>query len=368
MGCSAVTRPLPAILSFVAFVLGMLALFAGKEPSVLTEYHIITVDTSGLANDFVNNLTGTFVPKRTASLCGGIPGQPCDVTSPVGNIYGGGMAGNVDDITNGVTDHPLDSLDIRDFYSFYALGICEGDITAEGSRKIAKCHPHFSETGTTIPTLLNRTLTLYLSTHLPSPNASHPTLATLGLAPDGALDRALSNINSTLRAAAIILCIGVGCAGLAFLLSVAVDLWLARAARYRDSMEVVHRRVGDVRLFLGGAALFCLVLGAMVATLGAVVAARDVNKSAAADGAGVVAESGMAWVTMAWVAVLCLALVVTWWCFRRWPCRCTRRRWDGPDREMGSVPRPASCQRPSGLPRPGGARGGGSRGLPQHRN
>jgi hypothetical protein len=71
--------------------------------------------------------------------------------------------------------------------------------------------------------------------------------------------------------------------------------------------------------------MFFLVLGGLVATIGARVAAGKISEMG--DGIGVGAAAGMEWVKLAWVAVGLMAVVLGYWAWGL--VRLSRRRVKG---------------------------------------
>jgi len=87
---------------------------------------------------------------------GTLLGQACDsMTSAAASSMGkpGNQGGDISNDTsdnsgavsgNSIVDNVADKIHVPDFYSLYALAVCEGNFSADGSRTLTRCHPYFS--------------------------------------------------------------------------------------------------------------------------------------------------------------------------------------------------------------------------------
>ncbi|KAK4098594.1 hypothetical protein N658DRAFT_488308 [Parathielavia hyrcaniae] len=308
-------RLMPVVFAVLALILAVLALSAGNKPGVLDTYDIITIYTSGLGNNtgvrappnyaFPSRTTGTECDNEglLGSLCDSMTSAASSALPPpaTSTSHAGDTIDNENDNDNDVPDMPTSPTQkhhIRDFYSMYAMTVCEGDFTPEGGRTILQCHPFFSDyEPSTIPYLIAAALNLGVS-------GQNLSLSALGLTYP--LESALDGLSTLLKAVAIIFCIGLSFAGLAFLSSIPT-VSLTSSARPGLSYEWGVW----VNLVFASSALFFLVLGGLVAAIGAKDAEAKVN-GLGAD-AGVVAVAGTSWVTLAWAGIALMVVPFSYW-------------------------------------------------------
>ncbi|KXX79428.1 Protein ECM7 [Madurella mycetomatis] len=316
---SNLSRLIPVFCSLAAFILVMLALLAGNSPGVLENYDIISVNTSGLGKNLVDRLSSdAATPTQTTDdFCdslGSFLGKACDsATSAVASAESS-IADNLNDIGNDIADRLADELDIRDFYSLHALRICEGDFNPDGRRNVTECHSGFAEQGFSIPSLLTQTITIDIGP-LFERNLS---LADLGLTQD--IESALDSLNSLLKAFTIIFAIGVGFTGLSLLASVA---------------EVVLRNHGSgllwSNLVIASLAVLFVVLGGLVATIGARVAEGKINDLG--ESVGLSAVAGTGWVILVWIGAGLMVVVCSYWAWATARMRRARKAADAEGRK-----------------------------------
>lgn len=68
-------------------------------------------------------------------------GKPGSEEGDTSNDTGNNGSGNVG---NSITGNVADKIHVPDFYSLYALAVCEGNFSEDGTRSLTKCHPYFS--------------------------------------------------------------------------------------------------------------------------------------------------------------------------------------------------------------------------------
>jgi hypothetical protein len=151
---------------------------------------------------------------------------------------------------------------------------------------------------TKIPSLLDANLP---RTHFGDSNTPLNTYLGIGRQ----LASALDNINPFAKAAAVLCSIGVTLTWLALLLSIPY-LFRSAVVVSRFFAPLVWANLG---LTVG--ALFFLLLGAFVASIGAVASRDRVNDLG--EDAGVGAVMGTRWVTLAWAAFAVLLVVLVTW-------------------------------------------------------
>ncbi|KAK4156146.1 protein ECM7 [Chaetomidium leptoderma] len=295
----------PVLCSFSALILVMLAFFAGNSPGVLDNYDIITVNTSGLGTHLANKDTARTAIHTRAIIdddCGVLdrilgkcsPAAPDATATSAPPPAPSPVQDKVNNTANDISDAL--SKKLHDFYSLYALAACEGDFTADGNRRISTCYSYFSTESSNIPSLLLSSLDLDLNL---SPSD-------VGL--PSTLKSALDGLDTLLKAFAVMFCIGIGFTGLAFLSSIP-----ALALSSDDGGNGYTWSVWSNLVFTS-TALFFLVLGGLVAAIGAKVAEGRVNDLGEDVGVGAVA--GTAWVSMAWAGIALMVGVLLYWVWR----------------------------------------------------
>ncbi|KAL2137282.1 hypothetical protein VTI74DRAFT_5013 [Chaetomium olivicolor] len=334
--CFNLTRLPPVLCSLVAFILVMLALFAGHDPRFLEGYDILLVNTSGLGNDMVNmavsrGITPTPLRNFRDIACQSFGNEwlesSCTTASPVVVSTDDKAGSKINEKGNDMVGKLAEKPHIHEFYTMHALAVCEGDFKEDGSRNVTACHALFSDDTNSIPSLLNTSLHLNLS-----PVDKNTTLDSIGV--KGTLRSALDSLNVLLKAVTVIFSIGVAFTGISFLIS-AAGLFFEKGNTNQSVPLIVW-----TSLIIVSSALFFLILGALTATAGAKTVEGKVNSL---DGnPGVSATLGLKWVTLAWIGVLLMVLVLGYWVFQVIQfMRKTRGRPDpegGPNMEDNGVP------------------------------
>ncbi|KAK4129137.1 hypothetical protein N657DRAFT_676803 [Parathielavia appendiculata] len=330
-------RLVPVVFTVSALILALLALCAGNTPGVLDTYDIITIYTSDLGNKTYSKASeNTFAPSRTTTTeCDNVGGLLSPLCSSMTSAASSALsppttstskAGDeINDINNGMADMPAtppQKRHIRDFYSMYALTVCEGDFMPNGRRNIIQCHHFFSENeASTIPCLIETALNL----GGPGQNLS---LFSLGFTYP--LESALDSLNMLLKAVGVIFSIGIGFAGLSFLSSIPA-VSLKSASKGMGYMWSVW-----INLVFVSAALFFLILGGLIAAIGAKVAERKVNDLGVA--AGVFAVARTSWVTLAWAGIALMVMALLYWIGRAVHLKKVQREADEEEQKEASPP------------------------------
>jgi TRAP-type C4-dicarboxylate transport system permease small subunit len=153
------------------------------------------------------------------------------------------------------------------------------------------------EVGFSIPALLNKTLALDVGP-LFNLNLS---LSDLGLTAD--VELALDSLNSLIKAMTVLFALGVGFTGLTFLASV-TSMFIP----HDDASGglVLWSNLGAVSL-----ALLFLILGGLLASIGARVAQDKIN--ALGRTIGLNAAAGTKWIAIAWVGIGLMVAVAGYW-------------------------------------------------------
>ncbi|KAL2180571.1 uncharacterized protein P884DRAFT_267317 [Thermothelomyces heterothallicus CBS 202.75] len=337
-------RILPVVLTITVFLLSMLALFAGNRPGVLESYDIITgewLTDANLCPKNKNASPGLISARVVDDGCDGVgsllsgacnsmtsaaaevlpspslhPSSPPPPPPPATTVNDGD--GDGENGSKGPNEPRLSS-----FYSFYALTMCEGDMTADGASRIIKCHPYFSKHLITIPAISS-------ATNCAADHSNNKTNKDVDNADDSddragvgyGLQFAVDNLITLLKTVAAFQSIGIGLTGLAAFAAVpAASLDDADcgddgygpggggSARQRYSWAVWFN------LACASAAALFLLLGALTAAAGAKVAEGSIDELGA-----VRAAAGRSWVALAWAAVALVVAAVVYWGVRgaRW--------------------------------------------------
>ncbi|KAG9237796.1 actin cortical patch SUR7/pH-response regulator pali [Amylocarpus encephaloides] len=138
---------IPLVFSIVAFVLSILCLFAGTKPGYMEEYHIITVNTSGLGQNLFKQ---SAAPSATTPACTK-PTSLGSLISGAKDCVEGAASNAVDEIQNianevagDIVDKLSQKIGIKQFYSLHLMNRCEGNYKPNAtdpsaSKNVTKC-------------------------------------------------------------------------------------------------------------------------------------------------------------------------------------------------------------------------------------
>jgi len=141
------TALFPMACAIVAFILGMLCLFAGHKPGFMEDYHILTLNTSTLGHELVPTPTesgSSATPTSTSSSVGSFFSNLAqNITDEIDNIEGE-LADDLNDVLGDLADKLAGELGIHQFYSLHLMDLCEGNYapnaTEKGAHKnVTKC-------------------------------------------------------------------------------------------------------------------------------------------------------------------------------------------------------------------------------------
>lgn len=137
---------IPLVLSSIAFILSLLSLLAGYKQGFMEDYNLLTLNTSALGQQAIQNIANGQSPTATTtSGSGGAVGSiiasatallPSSVASEAASIIGSLGSSVADDLAN--------QLGISEFYSIHAMDFCQGDFTptattAGASHNVTNC-------------------------------------------------------------------------------------------------------------------------------------------------------------------------------------------------------------------------------------
>lgn len=150
---------LPLIFSMAAFVLTMLALFAGYKQDFMEDYSIMVFNTSTLGQNWLQNEASGRGSSSTTSSTASTTPTPTDssgfnpggffssieasATAAVESLESA-AADALNDIGNDIAGKLSQELGIEQFYSLHIMDLCEGDYspnaTAGGAwRNVTNC-------------------------------------------------------------------------------------------------------------------------------------------------------------------------------------------------------------------------------------
>jgi len=118
--------------AIVAFILGMLCLFAGHKPGFMEDYNILTLNTSTLGHDLIPTPTTDSGSTATATSIGSF------FSNLAHNVTGeieGDLANDLNKIAGDVADKLADELGINQWYSLHLMDLCEGSYSPNATQK-----------------------------------------------------------------------------------------------------------------------------------------------------------------------------------------------------------------------------------------
>ncbi|KAL1843832.1 hypothetical protein VTJ49DRAFT_7183 [Mycothermus thermophilus] len=316
-------RLLPVIFSFVAFILALLALFAGNKPGILEGYDILTVNISYLRTNqsgpeallfLRNECNGSGIltqlcedMKAAAGIADPEPVQPHNGTRPV--VLLNETKSHSDDAAN----NALPARDQRqhpDFYALYPLAVCEGVFHKSGARINTGCHSLFStDTSATIPALLVDALNRHKDNDKHDGNDNKST--TIADPLPGALSATLTGLNPLCKAIGFMLSVATGLTCLTLITSVCV---VTLSSKTEPGGSTSYTWGVWTNLALCGFAFFFLVLAGLVGAAGGQMNEGNVNHQG--KDVDVSAVAGTEWLTLEWVAAGVMVVVLAYWGIR----------------------------------------------------
>jgi len=126
------TALFPMACAMVAFILGMLCLFAGHKPGFMEDYHILTLNTSTLGHSLIPTPTQSGGSTATATSVGSF------FSNLAHNVTGeieGEITDELNDIVGDVTDKLAATLGIHQWYSLHLMDLCEGSYKPNATEK-----------------------------------------------------------------------------------------------------------------------------------------------------------------------------------------------------------------------------------------
>ncbi|RYP55855.1 hypothetical protein DL771_012322 [Monosporascus sp. 5C6A] len=295
----------PLLLSLVAFVLVMIALFAGTggRQQELEEYHIIAINMSYFGKGLLPTETSEEpAPEPTRD---GFLGFIDDVGDRADDLRDQ-VTDKIGDALDSAADRLADALGISEWYSFHIMNACEGNF-APNATEVGAWYNTTNCTAREPGVQLNLTEVINHQIDMGPLN-----LNTASIRLPDAVQQAVDLLNSALFAVFILYVLGSAFAGLAFLLSIAT---LALAYRQPGN----HRKtvlLNALNAFLG---TLTLMIGSAMTTAVARKGAARINDMG--DDVGISAVVGHKIITISWVAFGLMCATFLFWtltcCFPR---------------------------------------------------
>ncbi|KAI1190040.1 actin cortical patch SUR7/pH-response regulator pali [Nemania serpens] len=282
---------LPVLITFVAFVLGLIALLAGTGPQQesLEPYHIIAINLSNFGQDLVPSPTKSSPkPSKTGSLFDQIVddahGLGQDITDGINNV------------TNGIADQITEDLGISQWYSLHVMTICEGMFAPNASSPSAWYN-------LTNCTAQQTSLRLNLSEILDHEIQAGPLKLNPNQIPiPDSVQNAVDIINDALFTLLVVYALGSGLAGLCFLSSLAALVLLRR----KVTMLVVWANTS-----VAGLSALIFLIGSGIVTYVNDKGVKQIND--AGKDVGISGIRGSKLITLSWITFALMLITSIYW-------------------------------------------------------
>jgi len=307
---------IPLLLSIVAFVLSMIALFAGTGPQqqALEEYHMLSINVSNFGQELISSPTqsGPAQPSQTSS--GGFFGNLGDTIGSITDDIGDAITDQVNDVIGDAIDSVTEELGISEWYSLHVMNWCEGDFapntTVVGAwYNTTNCTERAAGIRFNLTEILNHEISVgpikFNTNQIPLPDA---------------IEKAIEDFNSALFALFVLFVLGAALSGFSILLNLVSIffsfVWSRRGSHKRDS--------GHKKTIIGNAvfnflATIVLAVAAAIATVIGKKASSEITE--AGDEVGISANAGMKFIGICWGAFGAMFLAFVFWsslcCFPR---------------------------------------------------
>ncbi|KAI0099912.1 actin cortical patch SUR7/pH-response regulator pali [Nemania sp. FL0031] len=284
----------PVLISFVAFVLVVIALLAGTGPQreSLEPYHIIAVNLSNFGQDIVASATSSSSkPSPTNG------GSFFDQISDAGHDLGNEITGEINNLTNGVADDITKKLGISEWYSLHVLTLCEGMFAPNASSPSAG----YNLTNCTAQQAGG--VRLNLSAILDHEIQAGPLKLNLNQVPvPDKVQHAIDIVNDALRALLVFYALSSALAGLSFLVSLGVLILL----RKKVSKPVVWANMA-----IAGLAAFILLIMSAIITYVNNKGVPEINN--AGKDVGISGIRGSKLISISWISFGLMLFTSLYW-------------------------------------------------------
>ncbi|KAH9883240.1 hypothetical protein F4778DRAFT_744733 [Xylariomycetidae sp. FL2044] len=306
----------PLVLSIAAFVLSMIALFAGTGPQqkALEEYHIVAINMSNFGHDLLEAATTTSSsPEATATSDDSLWDKVTDGLEDFGDDVRDKIEDEINDIANDAADELAEALGISQWYSLHVMNWCEGVFSPNATDP----NSWYNTTNCTAQQPgVKFNLTDIIIDAL---NSSDDPLAQFAAQQDLQLPEkvqdAVDYLNGFLLAVFVFYVLGAGFCGLSFLVCIVV---------LTVSSNPVSRLVILGNIVLSALAVLVLLVGSAIATGISKKGVSEINS--AGEDYGISAIEGTKFMIISWVAFGCMLLATVTWSFA---CCLGRRRTSG---------------------------------------
>ncbi|KAH8590546.1 actin cortical patch SUR7/pH-response regulator pali [Bisporella sp. PMI_857] len=282
---------LPLACSIVAFVLGILCLFAGHKPGFMEDYHLVSLNTSMLGHvlvDVPSATTSGAAPSAT-SIGSWLENTAKNLTNEISDK----VEEELNEIIGDLADKLAEELGTHQWYSLHLMNMCEGNYLPNATEK----HTKKNVTHCTKQTAMYHfdiTDQIEDELHVGKYNVS---LEQIGW-PD-AIQDGINALNVAMNVTFVLYAIGIAAAGLAIL--------TALVAFFLHGSRLVS--FGNILLTL--LAFVALLIPSIIVTVAQKKFTHIINKYG--DDIGVVAHRGTKYLSITWVATGVMFLASLAW-------------------------------------------------------
>ncbi|KAG5999115.1 hypothetical protein E4U54_002054 [Claviceps lovelessii] len=281
---------LPMVLALVAFILSMLARYAGHEQGFMEEYAVLRLDTSKLGHDILGkvseeNKTGGEKKKNAHGFGGDALEKLSELTD--------GVKGKINEAVGHIVDKVVKKIGIKEWYSLHITNWCEGDwspnsTVVDAGLNITNCSSFITDGRFDLRKIVDKEIQA-------GPFKINPASITW---PD-TIQKKLDTLARALLALLNAYAVCAGLSGLAFVCSI-VAFWKPDLRRI-VLMNLVVSAPGFLVLFISSATVTASANFAVAAVndLGGVV--------------GLSATAGTKFYTLTWVATGFMGFVSLFW-------------------------------------------------------
>ncbi|KAI1367279.1 actin cortical patch SUR7/pH-response regulator pali [Xylaria arbuscula] len=282
----------PVLISFVAFVLVMIALLAGTGPQQesLEPYHIIAVNLSNFGQDLIaSSTTSDPEPSETSG------GSWLDELEDDARGLGQDITDGINNLTNGIADDITEELGISEWYSLHIMSICEGMFSPNASAPGAWYN--MTNCTTSSPLRLN------LSEILDHEIKAGPLDLNINQIPlPDSVQNAVDTVNDALRALLVLYALASGLSGLTFLVSLAVIVFFRKR---------VHMLIVWANIALSGLGALILLIGSAVVTYVNNKAVKQIDD--AGKDVGISGIRGSKFIAISWISFGLMLFISLYW-------------------------------------------------------
>ncbi|GAB0131562.1 hypothetical protein EsDP_00000027 [Epichloe bromicola] len=285
--CGRLAILVPMVLAVVAFVLSMLALFAGHKQGFMEDYAIVRLNTSMVGHNLLDTSSEKEKSgdKKKDGLLGHVQGWWDDKKNDAKD--------KINNVTGHIADKLAKNIGIKEWYSLHVMDSCEGyyspNSTAPGvGLNITNCTTSSPDSRFNLSQILDKELTA---------GPVKLNLASIEW-PDSIQER-LDDINQAILGMFVVYAIGAGLSGLAFLSSI-LALW-----------KPDLRRIVLANFVISSLGFLSLLIGSIIVTVAAKKGVKGLNK--AGEKVGLSATTGTKFYTLSWVSTGFMGIVALFW-------------------------------------------------------